>query len=380
MILVFSGCVTTSNNKSREIENTPSMQTYHIKALQYEKNDDLQLALANWRIAEQILIDRINAITSHIENNGEMHFQLGVTLFNAGDMKLAKIEFLKALRYDSEHSAALVYLQNWYTPSKFMSHKIKPDDTFQKIAMRIYGDENNDYIVECFAGNNGRKTLIAGEIIKLPVLDIELTKHFFSFKKEILIARRLFKKKEFEKMIIVAENILKYVPSNKESVFMINTACYRLGEKYFKEGKYDKAIEYFARVDINFKNVKKKIAKVQLAHDRMKDKTTESENHKYYNNALNLYKAKDYIKALASVNKVSSDYKSVANLKMKIKTGMNKKSDLHYKRGVKLFVNEKLQLAIKEWEKALILSPEKRIIERDIENARNLLEKINKME
>ncbi len=126
---IVSGCISTKKNQSWNLDNTPSMQPYQAKALKYEKNNDLQLALANWRIAEKLLFDKINSITANIENNAEMHFQKGVTLYNAGIIEQAKIEFLRALRYDREHEGALAYIKNWYQTSN--THTVKAGDTFK---------------------------------------------------------------------------------------------------------------------------------------------------------------------------------------------------------------------------------------------------------
>ncbi len=207
---------------------------------------------------------------------------------------------------------------------------------------------------------------------------------FFNYQKEIKAARRLFHGREFKNLLIAAENILKHAPSNKEALFMINTACYKLGEKYFRAGKYRNSIEYFKRVDLDFRNVQDKITEASAAISKMKNDATENENYKCYYKALELYRNKEYIKALKYLGKVEPgcepSKKVVDEAKLKIRSSMKKESDLHYKNGVKYFVNEKLTLAIDEWKKALLLNPENKMIKKDIENTMNLLEKVKKMD
>ncbi len=380
LVLIISGCISTKKDQVWNLDNTPSMHPYQVKALKYEKNDDLQLALANWRIAEKLLFDKINSITANIENNAEMHFQKGVTLYNAGINEQAKKEFLRALRYDRDHEGALVYLKNWYRSSIIITYTVKKGDTFKKIANNVYNNYNNDYIVKYFSELNNNEALKAGAVINLPVLNIELTKLFFNYQKEIEAARKLFHGRDFENLLIAAENILKHNPSNKEALFMINTACYKLGEKFFREGKYQKSIDFFKRVDSDFRNVKNDITEAIAAFSKMKNDATENENYRCYYKGLELYRNKKYIEALKYLDKVESGYETVNDVKLKIQSSMKKESELHYKNGVKYFVNEKLTLAINEWEKALLLNPEKKMIERDIENAMNLLEKIKKID
>lgn len=380
LIFVFSGCVSTAKDRHWKNDTTPSMQPYQIKAVKYERKDDLQLALANWRIAEKLLIAKINAITSHIENSAEMHFQKGVTLYNTGFKEQAKIEFLKALRYDREHTEALSYLRNWYKTSNTIEYTVKPGDTYRTIANKIYHNYHNDYIVRYFSNHTKNKILKAGDVLKLPVLNVELTKKFFNYRKEIQEARKLYHRKHYEPLLIVAENILKHAPTNNEAKFMINTACYKLGEKCFQAGEYKNALEFYKRVDTGFRSVKKNIARVNSAYNKKKNETTKYENEKCYYKGMKLYRKKKFSEALKYLDQVKSGYEDVDEVKLKIDAAIKKKAEIHYKNGVKYFVNENLDRAIKEWKKALALNPEKKVIERDIENAMNLLEKIKQIE
>lgn len=377
---LISGCATSSKEYLRKHESIPSIHPYQIKAVKYEKNDELQLALANWRIAEKLLIDKINSITDHIENSAEMHFQKGLTLYNAGAFKEAGKEFLKALRYDRNHKGALEHLKNRHRFLRTIVYTIKKGDTFKKISERVYKNRNYDYIVKNFSVLHKNDSLTPGRIIMLPVINLELTKLFFNFRKEIQRARKLFHSKDFTSLLTVSENILMHNQANKEALFMKNTACFKLGDKYFKEGKYAKSIEFYKRVDKSFRSVQKEIAQVHLTSNNMKHIETENQNYKYYYKGLTLYKNKKYIEALNSLKKVQKGYEAVDETIIKIKLTMKKTSEFHYNNGVKYFVNENLVSAIAEWKKALELNPKRKMIEKDIENAMNLLEKIKKID
>jgi hypothetical protein len=51
-------------------------------------------------------------------------------------------------------------------------------------------------------------------------------------------------------------------------------------------------------------------------------------------------------------------------------------AQIYYRNGVKDFINEDLESAIAEWEKALVCNPDHEKASENIDNARRLLEKI----
>jgi Tfp pilus assembly protein PilF len=62
-----------------------------------------------------------------------------------------------------------------------------------------------------------------------------------------------------------------------------------------------------------------------------------------------------------------------------LKTEMKKVSEQHYKRGVMFYLKEDLNGAVSEWRQALALDPENAKIKNDIENALQLIKKIDKI-
>ncbi len=355
------------------------MQPYQSKAIILEKKDDLHLALANWRVAEKLLIDKINTLTEHIDNNAEKHFQKGLTFYNIGFDELAKLEFVKTLRYDRSNNEALSYLNDRLKKSRVILYEIKLNDDFKSISESVYKDSEGGYIVKYFSGKNESNELQPGTIIKLPILNVGLTKLFFNLKHEIIVARKLFNARNYEKLIVVIENILRHEPFNSEAIFMKNTACFKLGEKYFHDEKYQAALELLQRVDKYYRNVKNDIKEVKTAYDKMKNDAIEQRNNTLYHQGLLLFKNKDYQSALNKFADIDPGYANVNDILLSIKSEMKKMSYVYYKNGVKFFLNEKLKPAIDEWQKAIKLDPENEMIRRDIVNSMKLLEKIKKM-
>ncbi len=239
--LVAVGCRTFSGNSDKNAASEGpllSLSSYQQKALDYEKADDSELALANWRIAENLVGQKIAALTDHMENNAEKHYQKGLSFKKAGQKEDAVREFLTALRYDKNHKSALKKIKSMSIPSRNIVYSVREGDTFESIAGQVYKNPNYDFIVKSFVGQDSKgegKKLTPGQTIQLPILELEFTRRFFKFNKELNLARKLYKEKDYQSILPLAENILIHVPDNEEAVYLINSSYYGLAEKYFNE-------------------------------------------------------------------------------------------------------------------------------------------------
>jgi tetratricopeptide (TPR) repeat protein len=117
-----------------------------------------------------------------------------------------------------------------------------------------------------------------------------------------------------------------------------------------------------------------------LKQDASNAQAKHLKNASYYQMAKQLNEQKNYHESLKMFAKVPPDYKDVSEDVAGVKTGMKKQAGVHYRRGVKFFINEKLTEAIGEWEETLRLDPDHKKAKKDIQNAQNLLEKLKKVE
>jgi len=60
-------------------------------------------------------------------------------------------------------------------------------------------------------------------------------------------------------------------------------------------------------------------------------------------------------------------------------TTQNLLAEVYYNTGVKYYVNDKIEQAIREWNETLALNPKHPRVSKDIENAQNLLKKLQKL-
>ena len=110
--------------------------------------------------------------------------------------------------------------------------------------------------------------------------------------------------------------------------------------------------------------------------DPANQEATDLANQVYYRIGEAFYKNRQYVAARDALNRVSPDFKDTKLLLASVQLVIDQQVDAHYKRGVKYFINEELENAIAEWEKVLVLNPGHLKAAEDIDNARQLLDKI----
>lgn len=383
--LVAVGCRTFSGNSDKNAASEGpllSLSSYQQKALDYEKADDSELALANWRIAENLVGQKIAALTDHMENNAEKHYQKGLSFKKAGQKEDAVREFLTALRYDKNHKSALKKIKSMSIPSRNIVYSVREGDTFESIAGQVYKNPNYDFIVKSFVGQDSKgegKKLTPGQTLQLPILELEFTRRFFKFNKELNLARKFYKEKDYQSILPLAENILIHVPDNEEAVYLINSSYYGLAEKYFNEENYSAAIEMLKLIDPRFRNVKNRILYIERVQAGRIKEARDNVNAANYQKGMTFEKKKLYHKALSAYESVDHGYMDLKERLGRLKQIMRKESEKHYMNGVKYFSDQKLEQAIGEWKESLNFDPNNAKAKQDIENASQLLKKIKEI-
>jgi len=92
-----------------------------------------------------------------------------------------------------------------------------------------------------------------------------------------------------------------------------------------------------------------------------------------------LFIQKKYDDALKVLEKADPADGCAEQIRLGVRNAIKQQAEAHYIRGVKYFLNEELQNAIKEWKKTLKLNPEHGKAKKNIQNARSLLEKLKKV-
>ncbi len=143
-------------------------------------------------------------------------------------------------------------------------------------------------------------------------------------------------------------------------------AHYRQGVKYFAEEKLEEAVEEWEKTlefDPEHPNAEKEIENARILI--------------LYRDGIQLSQQGKYGQALEILNKIT-EHPGVPETIAELKQTMKIKAEEHYRQGVKYFVDEKLEEAVEEWEKTLEFDPEHSNAEKEIENARSLIQKLKK--
>jgi len=324
----------------------PSSDVYRNKAINYERAGEFLKAIEMWKIvgylspADKETIKKIDDLQRQADLAAESHFERGVTYYQKGAAASARKEFLLTLLYNPDHRNALDYLKNKLAGEDYVQHVVKKGDTLQSIAQKFYNDPQKVFLISYFNNFDKQTTLIADMNIKIPILEIsepgqtsedydptiEEAEEPPVKTVEIDIAGFLAKgtallnAKKYQEALSAAESVLKHESNNSAALNIVNAANYELGKIASTAKKYSEALKYFSRVNTGYRDVKNVIITTQ-----------------------------------------------------------NLLAEVYYNTGVKYYVNDKIEQAIREWNETLALNPKHPRVSKDIENAQNLLKKLQKL-
>lgn len=401
-----------TSEKNPESEETFLSSTYQRKSLEYEKKNELQMALYYMQIAgslnpdDKIIAKRIAVLESTIANKARQHFKKGVVYFKKNNLKYARTQFLITLRYNPDHKGALDYLKNRLVPKEYIIYKTKKGDTLKSISRKFYNDYKKDFLIVYFNNLKTNKKPAPGTTLKLPMTKSYYTHQAILIRNDLIKARNLLEEKRYEEALHIAREVLKYDLMNKEAVDFKNAAYYHMGMQLSREDKYPEAINTFKKVDPKYKDVKKAIREVinkdlmkansllreeqyeevlalaekALDYDKSNKVAKDLINTTYCQKGRGLIARESYIEALKVLNKADPLHDCIEKAISDVKGVMKKEAEAHYLQGVKYFLNQELSSAIIEWEKTLVLNPDHKKAKENIINARRLLEKYKKVE
>lgn len=351
----FTGCATSPDISKQPVSLSAMPGTkkgkdsfsglperYRIKAREDEKKGDLAAALKDWVIVKSLLPadaeagEKIAHLNKRIQAAADWHFKKGVSYLKIHSYAPARKEFLITLYLRPDHAEAIHYLKQKIAGEDSILYEVKKGDTIKGLARKFYKDSEKDFLIAYFNGLKIDNLIAPPMILRIPLLDPAFAKktsvpskttadpipEMAMYTKEILAkARADYQEGNYQECAALAEKILEYDPGNKETQELMNASYYQWGTQLSREKKYDEALKAFQRVNPGYKDVS-----FQLDHNRKQS------------------------------------------------------AEVHYLMGVKFFLQEEIEEAIQEWESTLALDPNHPKAKKDIENGRNLLEKLKKIE
>ncbi len=413
-----AGCSSTWTRLKASMAS-PAQQCRDL-ALAKQKQDRLHQAILLWQAARQLdpgdktAANAIRKLKKTARQQAHRHFIKGVDAYQQGNFARARLHFLATLRYRPEHRGALDYLKNRLHRKEQVSYRIKKGDSLSSIAYRAYKDADLAPVIAYFNDLDPKRPIFPGKVLVLPTLPAEYLKPPSSIEQLIIEARRKFARGDLAGALAAVSQIEPGSPHYKQARSLADKVYFRQASELMQRSQYWEALERLKRVRPGFKGREKAMAqareklKSQAMEDRLKLARTRLEQGAYLEartvveeilasspanraakslmDAINyaianqlLAEGKDQ-EAIAVLETVDPAYQDTAVLINDAQLRLNAAAETHYRNGVKYFLNEELELAIKQWQAALRLNPALDKARRDISNARRLLKKLEALE
>ncbi len=381
----MSGCAwlldknTSMNDKTVGQLQVPLIGKEQNQAIAAEKGEKYLDALTYWRRARGAIDRKINSISQKIVEISREHTRRGVAFFEKRDADKAFQEFIDALIYDPTNKVALDYLRNRYQAGRYISYTVKKNDTFASIADTTYGSPFYAFLVAEFSNAGKEKDLTEGKVIRLAAKDSFFSQVLIDYNKNIIQARRLFKNEKYTEALSAARAILANHPGDDEASYIVNMSLFKIGSIQQEQQDYAGAIDSLSQIDPSFKNVKKEIAEIRELWKHKLFSTEAKKNSELLQKAEKLYSQREYLAAREALNNVDSRFGGRDKMLAQVDKQLKIQAEYHFKKGISLFVEEKLAAAIVEWRKTLELDPDNLHAAQSIAKARKLQQRVQEI-
>ena len=384
---------------------------YLIKAKTYKNNDELQLALFFLKIAASLspddmeIVGEISDLKLTIDNKSDKYFKKGEKFYNQNKFEKARKQFLTALRYNPDHKDALDYLKNRLIPKEYINYTLEKNDSLKIISNKFYKDPELAFLIVYFNNLKSDTEPKPGEMLKIPILEPEFNQTIGDRRQDMISAKNLLGEKRFQEVVVITNKILGNDPLNKEAIKLKNEAFYQIGIQLSSQKKYFEAMDTFKKITPEYEGVngaiqeaiqhellkaenllkeKKYEESIDLAEKILGYDPSNTAANKFISTSLcqqgrDLFIRKKYDESLHVLDKADPADDCAEKIRLAVKKAIKEQAEAHYIQGVKHFLNEELQSAIIEWEKTLKLNPKHDKAKKNINKARSLLEKLNKV-
>jgi|GEM_PF-925932 len=432
LVILICGCSASWDRLQGKV--SPSTDVYSEKARNHEKRGELRQAILSWQVAAHLEEGNANAreeiqrLEDAANAAARDHFQQGLTQYQSGDYGNARRQFLIALRYKPDHREALYYVKTRLQNPEQAAYRVQAGDSFIRIAKKFYDDTSKAYTIAYFNDLDPQKPLLIGTRLLLPSLDTSVQPSLVPLpspskeqpkpRSNITImlerAQKAYERKQYDKVLALTRKIQKESPGHRKARHLADAVNFDQGMRLLKRKRYLAAVEYFKLVSPNFKGRKQAISEARrhIKQVAVDEKLVEAQQYLrnndwgsvisvteeildqdpdnaqakmlFSNASYNLGKQMldrgDVARAAALLKRIDPSYEDTGQLLSTARARMKSQAEVRYRDGVKHFINEDLEMAIKDWRRALELNPKHPKARQDIENAERLLEKLQTLD
>lgn len=436
---VLAGCAGTGNYPTdiQATETDNRVQSYLNTARELEEAGKLIEALEQYQLILSMAPDnktaqtRSEALQSNVHIMTEKRYRAGLAFHQRGEYERARHEFLMTLRYNPNHSGALNMLtaQNATDPKRYVIHRVKPGESVSKIAALYYGNYQNYPMISQFNQLSDARDIKVGQELKIPILtgvpflgknenigeitraqdetdyhgkpspaDREDTVETKAVTRGHELwtdtqtaqpitppvqpdaERETIAKQETTPLqaalppvpapgVMVPEQPLESVPSATASVPLAppvnDTLTYQnMGTEHFEAEKYAQAIGAFEQA-----------VQIDPENDTARDYLSRS----HYELAMELLENGDYLAAREGFKTARQYNENCEKCVAYEQKSERFYKEVHYNKGIAHFVKEELNEAIGEWEMVRAIDPGYKKVEKNINKANTLLNRLKEI-
>jgi tetratricopeptide (TPR) repeat protein len=374
------------------------------------------MALDHWRLVEEIAADskeaerEIRRLEAMIDTAVRSHYQAGLAKLKGNHPTDARNHFLAALRLDPTFEPALKQVRTCFTPFPFRSYQTQPGDRLASVAEEFFGDEEKAFLIAWFNDlPEEDPELPPGSSLILPKLEEKRPPdtRAEAASGPLALARARLSAGDLQGALTLAGQA---DPSELQVRALIHTIRREQAAQQLEAGWLADAAASLAAIPDGFEGK----AALKEALDRASKEqqfTRDLESAQYmlvqgrygacldrarvllqrapdnpavarlaaearYRLALDHFDHRRYREARSVLENMEEDHEAGIALKATVHARLVELGQVHYRNGVKHFINEDLNKAIAEWEVALDCDPDHAKARENIENARRLLEKV----
>lgn len=305
-----------------------------------------------------LALEGINRLTVLLENKAEKHYRNGLEFNREGKYIQARREFLTALRLRPYHPEITRMLMNRrrVTSTRYVRHKVEPGDNLIRIAEMYYGDYRKFPLIARYNNLEDATKLMIGKELKIP----EIKGYPFIIKKDRILSEE---KREPELRLWdwgALEASRDVGSTDKSDIYKsLQLEEHRSrGIKYFDKDMYQKAVDEFA-----------KALEIKPEDEDVLEYKYKSEFYLAEESFFN----KKYMEAresFLSLLESRPECKECQDYIVKAEEGYK---EVHYRKGMQYFNQEKLNSAINEWKLVLDIDKNYREVEYLIRKAQKIL-------
>lgn len=389
-----------------------------LRAQKLEEQGELAMALDHWRLIGRIAIDQapaqreIRRLESKIAEAVRTHYQNGIAKMKAGEVSAARNHFLAALRLDPSFQPARQQLKAGFSPFPLAVYRSVAGDRPAAIAKTVFGDADKAFLVTWFNDLPDDAVLPPDTLLILPKLAKEPSKKPTKKKPvdHLGEVRARLSEGDIEGALALTSQLNAADPVVQSLMQAIHL---KQAEIQTEDGLLDEARQSLAMVPDGFSGKETALEALQAAFQRRQIALNLEEAHRLYDAkdyqgsldlatavlartpensdarhladearyrlAVDLVDHKQLLKARMVLEHASDDHAASVALRKTVMMRLMELAQTHYRNGVKHFINEDLQAAVDEWEQALICNPDHEKARENIENARRIMQKIEKM-